>query len=97
VVLVDHSTYDANLAFVANRGLDLYNGGPTVAAPGGTIAYYGEDPGYVPQTYAKVRLSDGAVLEKTLVRPTYGSRFWLSPDGLSLIITSDSLRVVDLR
>jgi hypothetical protein len=97
VVLVDHTTYDANLAFIANRGLDFYNGGPTVVAPGGTIAYYGEDPGYIPQTYAKVRLSDGAVLEKTLVRPTYGSRFWLSADGLSLIITSDSLRVVDLR
>lgn len=96
-VLIDHVVYDGSLNFVANRYLDFYNGGPTVVAPGGAIAYYGEDPGYIPQSYATVRLSDGAVLEKTLQRPGFNSRFWLSPDGLSLIVTSDSLRIVDLR
>src|SRR4029077_10447574 len=96
-LLVDHSVFDGSLNFIGTRDVNFYSGGSNVIAPGGAIAYYAEDPGYIPQTYATVRLSDAAVLEKTLIRPAFNTRFWLSPDGLSLITTSDSLRIVDLR
>jgi hypothetical protein len=69
--------------------------GPGVIAPDGSAAYYPTFYGY-----QKIRLPDGAVLERVRIRPT-GARLTVLPDGRRLVISGDQgfarITVVDLR
>jgi len=75
-----------------------YNGGATVVAPSGALAYLASNVGYI-----KVRIPDGAVLEQVLL-PGVPGQLVVLPNGQTLVaVTVDpnnsvpQLSLVDLR
>ena len=87
--LVTNALYDSTLTLIREfnppeYGLPNANGpSPTVVTPGGDIAYFGTELGYL-----KVRMSDGVVLERVrLPHPPFA--FTLLPDGNALVARTD--------
>lgn len=90
--LLSNSVYHNDLSLVAQLSPSDYSFGPTALSVDGTTAYLGTNFGY-----DKVRVSDGAVVER-VVLPAQPNRFFLLPDSQTLIaVGGGAVMAVDLR
>ena len=90
--LLANSVYRNDLSLAAQLSPSDFSYGPTALSSDGTTAYLGTTFGY-----DKVRVSDGAVLER-VVLPATPNRFLLLPDSQTLIaVGGGAVMAVDLR
>ncbi len=98
VFLIGASLFDQALNPITVLTSPGYNGGATVVAPSGALAYLASNVGYL-----KVRIPDGSVLEQVLL-PGVPGQLDVLPNGQTLVaVTVDpntgvrQLSLVDLR
>jgi len=87
-VLIANSLYDRALSLHLSYTPSGYGYGPTALAPDGSVVYMGVDNAYV-----KLRASDGAELQRTLL-PGTPSRLLVLPDGRGLVAVVPSQLVL---